>query len=97
MTLDPTKIYKVFHSLWYDEKSTIHVTELQWEDDVWYLVFQWTERSEGRYPSIRHAITTSRLVSAPSQNRDFLINDPVEIPTSKQMTDLLGQVVNQDK
>ena len=92
MTLDPTKTYKVFHTVWYDVKTVgIFVTDLQFDEDVWYLVFEWTTRYEGEYPPTRFPIDPSLLVPSRDQGHDFLLQEPVEIPTSTGMTDLLSR------
>ena len=92
MTLDPTKTYKVFHTVWYDGKTVgIFVTDLQFDEDAWYLVFEWTTRYEGEYPSSRFPIDPSLLVPSPDQGHDFLLQEPVEIPMSTRMTDLLSR------
>ena len=93
MTLDPTKTYKVFHTLLYRGKSEgIFITDLQYDEPDWYLVFYWCDRGEGYYPSLRHPIDSSRLRAAKSSSHDFLIEMPIEIPESDAMTEMIRMV-----
>ena len=90
MTLDPNKIYKVFHSLFYQDRSEgIFITDLQYDEPDWYLVFEWSDRGEGDYPSLRYPIEISRLRAAQSSAHDFVIENPVEIPESEAMTEMI--------
>jgi len=73
------------------QDSGVFVTGLQFDVDVWYLFFEWTTRYEGEYPSVRFPIDPSLLVPSPDQGHDFLLQEPVEIPMSTRMTDLLSR------
>ena len=90
MTLDPNKVYKVFHTLVYRGQSEgIFITDLQYDEPDWYLVFDWCDRGEGFYPSLRYPIDVTQLRAAKSSAHDFLIEMPVEIPESDAMTEMI--------
>ncbi len=81
------------HTIRYKEKNEgTFITDLQFDNDKCYLVFNWTINHDEEYPSYRHEIGPSLLVHAKSQKHDFLIEMPVEIPENLLLTKLIQKV-----
>jgi hypothetical protein len=92
MNIEPDKIYKVFHTIWYKGKNEgKFITDLQVEYGKYYLVFNWTTTHDGEYPSYRHEIDSSLLVPLGLPNQDFLIEMPVKLPDHPVLTKLIQE------
>ena len=90
MNIDPSRIHKVKHQIWYREKNEgIFITDLQFDNDKCYLVFNWTINRDEEYPSYRHEIDPSLLVRVASSKYDFMIEMPVKIPENPLLTKLI--------
>lgn len=90
--IDPNKKYTVFHALWYrNQNEGMFVTDLQFDFDGCFLVFEWKSGHEGEYPAYRHKINPSILVETPMATHDFLIQSPVEIPENPVLTKLIQE------
>ena len=89
MKLDPDRIYKVFHTLWYRGQNVgLFTTDLQWDEGIWYLVFEWTTNHDGEFPSIRHPAPMDDIQGTPEH---MVFSRPVEIPEREDLTALIEQ------
>jgi hypothetical protein len=87
MNLDPSRTYKVFHSLWYrGENAGLFSTDLQFDEGQWYLVFDWTTNHDGEFPSIRHPAPMHDLQGSPD---NLVFSRPVEIPENDDLTAMI--------
>lgn len=92
MNIEPDKIYTVFHSLWYKGKNEgIFTTDLQFDGNKCYLIFEWAMNFHRKHPLFRHEISPKLLVPTPSAAHDFLIEMPVEIPENPVLTKLIQE------
>jgi hypothetical protein len=89
MKLDPTRTYKVFHSLWYLGKNAgMFKTDLQHDEGVWYIVFEWTTNHDGGFPSIRFPAPMHDLQGTPD---NLVFSRPVEIAENDDLTAMIEQ------
>ena len=89
MTLDPSKIYKVTHSIQYRGRNEgIFKSDLQHDEDRWWVVLEWTTNHDGEYPSLRHPVEDHDL--RPLGPAEVLLECPVEIPEHPTATEVIA-------
>ena len=92
MHLEEGHSYKVFHTLWYKNKNEgVFITDLQVDEGIPYLVFQWCTNHDGEFPEYRHPISPDLLRKTSGNAYDFLIEFPVEIPESPVLSKLIQE------
>ncbi len=88
MKLDESKIYKVTHTILYrGQNEGIFKTDLQFDEGLWYLVFEWTTNHDGEFPSVRHPVDPKDLKPF---GDELLLEFPVEIPDHPFVTEAIA-------
>ena len=86
------RTYRVFHTLWYMNRNAgIFITDLQIDEGIPYLVFQWCENHDGEFPEYRHPIHPQILKPASCDAHDLMIEAPVEIPENPVLSRLIQE------
>ena len=89
MNLDPSKTYKVTHTILYGGRNEgMFTTDLQFDDGLWYLVLEWTTNHDGEFPSVRHPVDPADLRQLGTE--EFLLELPVEFPEHPFVTEALA-------
>lgn len=88
MNLDASKVYKVFHTLWYRGKNEgIFITELVSQRGKWYFVYDWQVGPDGKEsPGFLCEVDPLRLKPAKCDAYDFMIEMPVKFPEHPELT-----------
>lgn len=80
MNIDPSRIHKAFHTVTFNGRFRgPFITDLQWDEGQWYLVFEWENNHDGEYPARRVPIETHLLQGGAPQytvEAPVIIDDP---------------------
>jgi hypothetical protein len=80
-TLDPNRVYKVRHTFEKDGQNLgHHVSDLQVDDGVVYIVCEWLRTHEGEVPCHRIPLDPRRLHNLGWADADLLYELPVPWP-----------------